>query len=323
MTEEFSGTLTLSEGRRERVSVVFDGDLIELRAGASPVGSWPVDVCRIRRVGPREFRFEIEGEVLGFVPDRPVPFGSAVAKNLKRARIADRIDAVRVVEPEPEPPSPEVVAPVSPPEPSGSEDASRGDSVARVAGVLATGIFVIMLAVAATILLRSSDRPGTAAPVPPPVTTTTGAAAEPSVFDLTPPELAARWNETAARLGAPLLVRNRPGAGGFEAVLTPYVTLQVAVGSDGTVDALVVVVDPTGDTRDDELAIAALGLTIATVDPDLDGPERRLLLGRLGLDIDRPDLTYLDGETEEGGVRYTLRFLEDVTSILFTVEPAR
>ncbi|GEM_PF-2235697 len=327
MAEEFSGTLTLSAGRRERVTVVFDGDQVELRAGSAAVGTWPVEACRIRRTGPREFRLEMEGEVLDFVPDRPVPFGSAVAKNLKKARIADRIDAVRVVgdvaggdepgtvpEPAPTRPVSVEVRPDRTAEP-------RDEVVTRVVGVVATGLFVILLAVAAAVVLRSRDRPDVSDPAPPPTTTTT-APSVPSVFDVTPPEMAARWNETAARLGAPLRIRNRLGAGDFEAALTPYVTLQGTVGGDGTVDSIVVVVDPTGGTRDDELAIASWGITIATVDPTLEGPERRLLLDRLGLDIDRPDLTFLDGETEQNGLRYTLRYLEDFVTILFTVEPA-
>lgn len=320
MTEEFSGTLALPEGRRERVEVVFLDDQIELRAGSAAVGAWSADTCRIKRVGPRAFRLEVEDEVLEFVPDRPVPFGSAVARHLKQARIADRIDAIRVVE---EPPAPDPIAfspPPPPPETPPTQEA-RSDVTNRVAGALATGLFVIMLAVAAAVLLRGGDEARVPAPTLPPTTTTTSEAVA-SVFDLTPPELAERWNDTAARLGAPLRVRNRFGSGNFEAVLTPYVTLAGSVGLDGTVDSVVVTVDPTGGTRDDELGIAAWGVTIATVDPSLDGPSRRRLLDRLGLDLDFPDLAYLDGEVEEHGLRYTLRYLEGFSSVVFTVEPA-
>ncbi len=320
MTEEFSGTLALPEGRRERVAVVFTGDLIELRAGSSAVGAWSVDGCRIKRVGPREFRLEVEDEVLEFIPDRPVPFGSAVARHLKAARIADRIDAVRVVD---EPPAPEPVtfAPPPPPADVAPVERPRSDVGTRVAGALATGLFVIMLAVAGALLLRGRNEPADAVPAPLSTTTSTTEAL-PSVFDLTPPELADWWNDTAARLGAPLRIRNRLGAGDFEARVTPFVTVQGSVGADGTVDSVVVAVDPTGDTRDDELAIVAWGVTIATVDPSLDGPGRRRLLDRLGLDLDFPDLSFLDGEAEEHGLRYTLRYLDEFTTVLFTVEPA-
>jgi hypothetical protein len=78
-----------------------------------------------------------------------------------------------------------------------------------------------------------------------------------------------------------------------------------------------------GQDEQAEAVLAAWGTMIALVNPELDPKERRDLLDRLGVDVERPLQLGLDMETEQGGNRYWLRSGVLGTRVLLGVELAR
>ena len=78
-----------------------------------------------------------------------------------------------------------------------------------------------------------------------------------------------------------------------------------------------------GQDEQAEAVLAAWGTMIALVNPELDPEERRDLLDRLGVDVERPLQLGLDMETEQGGNRYWLRSGVLGTRVLLGVELAR
>ncbi len=295
-----TGVLRLAGGASTAAEVTFSDSQLTLTAGATELGEWPLDVCACRRRSLAEFELDLDGEGAGFLPDDPEAFGALVAQRFRHIRLADRVGAVRSDQ-------------AGAPEPEGSEAKGRW-SLRRVGfGVLAAlvGGLVIFLSV---LVVGGTNE--VVVPTTQSVTTTT-VPDEASIFDLTPTQFAEQWNLTSARLGANLPVRGRLGPGSFESVLLPALTLQGTVDGEGTISRIVLAGDPAGDS--DEAIIAAWGVAIAVVEPDLSGEGRRDLLVRLGFDLSSRDLSDLDGEVEQSGVRYSLRYLPAFSSVIFTL----
>lgn len=137
---------------------------------------------------------------------------------------------------------------------------------------------------------------------------------EPTGFAITSPDFFRRWNETAAAID-PRLVLPPLLPGSFENQLTDFIAANGIVGESGSVTSIELVIDPSGS--EDQLGMQALGLLIATVDPNLDGAERRGLLASLGLDVRNPILQGINGLTTYNGVTYTLVFSPEEVLLRF------
>lgn len=165
--------------------------------------------------------------------------------------------------------------------------------------LLVGGVAAIVAAIAFTLVGRAPEPAAaevapasipTTAPTDPvrpsaPVTTPTTA----------PTSLVERWNAIAA--GTPLRL---DGAGHT----TISAGLSVEVGARSvTVNAI-----PGSDPVQAERIVAALGLVVATVDPDLAPQERAWVLEQLGLDIDGANPEAIEAATVLGRVGYQLSY---------------
>lgn len=296
------GVLRLAGGSSVTAEVAMSDSAVSIGSGDIDLGDWPIERCACRRRSVTEYELELDGETAAFLPDDPEAFGAEVARRFKHIRLADRVEAVRR-----EPGSRE---------PKHRRAATPRRSLRTVGfGVLAA--LVGGLVIATSVLIVSGNTRTTV-----PVSTTTTATTAPvfaTVFDLTPPALAEAWNLTAARLNVALPVRGRLGPGSFESVLAPTLTLQGTVDQAGTLSRVVLAGDPSGDTASDEAIIAAWGVAIAVAEPELAAEGRRNILTALGFDLATRDLSNLDGEIERSGIRYSLRYLPEFSSVLFTI----
>ena len=295
-----AGVLRLSGGASTAAEITLtESDLI-LTAGATDLGEWPLAVCSCRRRSLGEFELDLNGEVAGFLPDDPDAFGAVIAQRFRHIRLADRVDAVRADT-------------SAAKEAQGGPDSGRWGMRSVGFGVLAAGVGGLVIFLSVLIVGGTNE---VTVPTVASVTTTTILEID-SVFDLTPTQFSEQWNLTSARLNADLPVRGRLGPGSFESVLLEALTLQGTVDDEGTLSRIVVAGDPAADS--DESIIAAWGVAIAVAEPDLSGEGRRDLLVRLGFDLSRRDLSNLDGEVEQAGIRYSLRYLPAFSSVIFTL----
>lgn len=143
-----------------------------------------------------------------------------------------------------------------------------------------------------------------------------------SVWDMTPEQLAERWDALARPLSSTLMSTDlQVGDGRFSFAAGLFVRIQGET-SDGRVRSVSFLGDPSGTVADDREVLTALGITVGVVEPRLPPEGRRELVSALGLDVDAPVLDDLDGSLEYLGNRYSLRFDPEALLIVFRVEPA-
>ncbi len=315
MTERYAGKLTFEDGQSVSIDLEFDREVLGLSTEGKPVGSWPVKYCRVSRTGTGSFLLSIDGEKVVFAPNDVESFALAAAQRFHASSLADRIDVIREAGGAEGPALelPRADRPV--PEPR-----VRAPMDWRLLGLVAT-IAIVAISSGLWVLSRLGGDAGDGAVARTSVPTTTSSEpALPGLFDQRPAEFVVAWNEAASDLGVDALIREALTVGTFETALAPYVSLLGTTDeSDDTIASVVVVIDPSGDSEDDQLALAILGVAITVADPGLTGAERRAVLEQLGLDVDRPDLTGLDGETRYPGVRYTIQYFPEFSSLLFSL----
>lgn len=142
-----------------------------------------------------------------------------------------------------------------------------------------------------------------------------------TIFDRPASEFVARWDSFAAPVDEVLEFEVNPLLGPFEQRFTPYLSFVGIVEPQGTIEEFALVVDPSGPANYDRVGIQALGIAIATVDPERSPEGRAALLGELGLDVRQPALSGIDGTVESGGIVYTLVYDEATTLLTLTVAP--
>lgn len=168
----------------------------------------------------------------------------------------------------------------------------------------------------ATTVVAETDSPEAA-----PVSTVTGVGEVPTIFDRPAPEFVALWDSIAAPVAEALEFDAYPVLGPFEEQFTPYLSLVGVVEPQGTIEEFSLVVDPRGPGNYDRVGIQALGVAIATVDPEFSPGGRAALLGELGLNVRQPDLAGINGTVESGGIVYTLVYDEATSLLTLTVAP--
>lgn len=306
--EIFSGTLILDDGARVPVELGLDDENLTVRTEGRLIGTWPVKYCRVSPSSRGAVMLSLDGEKAAFEPGDVASFSTAAAQAFRASSLSDRVNVIRNL-----PPSAET-----------GDVRTRGDRswlsfsrrwIGLALGVV--GLFALAVVVLA-VVSPGDDSPTSDSTLPGQFETLSA----PFLFDQTVSRFAEEWNLNATTFGVPVQIRGTLEPGVFESVLTPTLTLQGRTDSDGTVQSLVLVIDPEGETEDDQLALSALGVAIAVANPELDRDGRAAVLAEMGLDVRNPDLADVSGETEVGAVRYTLTYYPEFASLLFTVEPA-
>jgi hypothetical protein len=307
--DRFAGTLTLDDGERVPVDLDLDDDTLTLRTGGRLIGTWPVKYCRVARSGRGAVLLSIDGEKVVFEPEDMPVFATMAAQRFRASSLADRIGVVRDL--------PSVDGAGSWTGPDGGEASTRRPW--SVPGWLMPATTLVAVAGALALLANwiSTDDPpdfaGTTITVP------STLAPPPAFFDQTVDEFTTEWNLTASAFGVPVQIRGVLIPGRFESQLTPYLTMQGRTGPDGTIQSLVLVIDPRGSTADDEIGLSALGVAIAVANPELGRSERAALLADMGLVVRTPNLADLDGEATVGRSSYALSYIPEFAALLFTV----
>ena len=178
------------------------------------------------------------------------------------------------------------------------------------------------LAVTETTVVTTTTVPEETTVPPSSTSTTLFEGGEQSVFAIPAPEFVARWDAAAAIVDEVLQFESNPIIGPFEEQFTPYLTFAGEVQPDGRLGGFSLVVDPSGPSEYDRIGIQALGVAIATVDPDRSPQGRAALLGELGLNVREPQLGGIDGSVQSDGVQYTLVYDAETTLLTLTVTPA-
>jgi hypothetical protein len=154
-----------------------------------------------------------------------------------------------------------------------------------------------------------------------PPATTTPIAGDGTIFDRPAPDFISTWNATGGPIDPVLEFDAFPPLGPFEERFTPFLALTAVVHPDGTLDDFSLVVDPNGPTEYDRIGIQALGVAIATVEPERSPEGRATLLGQLGLNVRQPLLDGIDGTVETDGLVYRLVYDNATTLLTLTVSP--
>ncbi|MEX2654569.1 MAG: hypothetical protein WD532_06000 [Acidimicrobiia bacterium] len=207
--------------------------------------------------------------------------------------------------------------------------------IAGVAAVVALFAFVTPLAIEFIQNYESEARPPTTLPVSEAtvapsttiaedVTATTSPPAPVGdvIFDQPSSEFVAAWDAAGGPVDQVLEFDANPVLGPFEERFTPFLSLVSVVQPDGTLDEFALDIDPSGPAEYDRVGIQALGVAIATVEPDRTPQQRASLLGELGLDVRQPLLEGINGTVESGGILYTLVYDESTALLTLTVAPA-
>lgn len=311
VVDTFSGTLTLDDGARVPVDLGLDGENLTLRTDGREIGSWPLKYCRVSRGGRGAMVLSLDGEKAVFEPEDFPRFSTVAAQRFRASSLADRIDVIRDVPPVERDDSVET---------GRHQPAEAGRRVRpRLKIIVSAGLALILLGVVAVAVWVSDDATrfaGTTLTVP------TTVAPPPPFFDQTLGEFTTEWNLAATAFGVPVQIRGVLVPGQFESQLTRYLTLQGRTDADGTIASLVLVIDPSGDTDDDEIALSALGVAIAVANPELERDERGEVLASLGLSVRNPDLTGLDGEVDVGETTYSMTYFPSFNALLFSITPA-
>ena len=143
-----------------------------------------------------------------------------------------------------------------------------------------------------------------------------------SVFALPAPDFVARWDAAAATVDEVLEFDANPIVGPFEEQFTPYLSFRGEVQPHGPLSGFSLVVDPSGPSEYDRIGIQALGVAVATVDPERSPQGRAALLGELGLNVRAPQLGGINGTVQSDGLQYTLVYDAATALLTLTVVPA-
>jgi hypothetical protein len=306
----FTGTLTLDDGARVPIDLGLDNENLTLRTEGRTIGTWPLKYCRVSRSGSGAVILSLDGEKAVFEPDDTTRFSTAAAQRFRASPLADRIGVIRGISEDVQ---------------RSGRDATGSDGSVRilsprqwaVAAAVATGVVLVGLVAA---FWPDSEEAADFADTTTTVPSTVAAPA--TLFDQTLDEFTTEWNLAATAFGVPVQIRGSLMAGQFESRLTEHLTLQGRTDADGTVGSLVLVIDPSGDTEDDERALSALGVAIAVANPELEREERGEVLEAMGLSVRNPELDGLDGEVQVGANLYTLAYFAEFNALLFSITPA-
>lgn len=130
----------------------------------------------------------------------------------------------------------------------------------------------------------------------------------PATFESGVDQIPVHWNVAASSLNLDQLLLERPGPNRLEMNLLPGLTLYATEDpATGWVRTVMIRATPTTSAEAGEAVLASWGIILSMLNPELDGPGRRAVLDRLGVDPGRPLTAGLDNKTQAGQVSYRLR----------------
>lgn len=297
--------------------VEFTSAELIVAVAAGTLGSWPLSTCRIESDGDR-FLMNVDGDLVWFDPDQPADFAREALFYGRSNGLASAVKTARMAA---------LATPISPPEVATVEHEGENESPPVLAwwkplsdgrkNLVLMGAGLLGVVVVITLFSGGKTPPAPAANF---ITSTT---APPPVFELNLEQLSMRWNDIAADLRLDLFIAGVPTGRRMQVDLGTGIILYAT--SDPTSQRVRTLMIGAGPGQDEqaEAVLAAWGTMIALVNPELDPEERRDLLDRLGVDVERPLQLGLDMETEQGGNRYWLRSAVLGTRVLLGVELAR
>lgn len=300
------GQVQTEDGHAVAAGLAIDAGRLHLTTDIETIGSWPIDSVRIEPIDSHTVRITVEGDAVDFVAEDDLDvvrmfearrLGTSslwLAADPKAWARAER----RVAEP---------------------QTPSLGH---RLAPVLAAGVSTV-IAFFGFGLMQS---PAEAEPTQEPATTTmidvaTTIAVPAGVPEVIAPpgtpliETTTRWNALAAEYETGLIVADGARTGSWDRV-----SVEFSVTEFGMLSGALLTGDPDGDGHSDRRILVAMGQMVGAVDPSLDGPARRALLARLGLDVGSPRIANLDGTTTENDIVYRLWYDSTARAIHFSAE---
>ncbi len=308
--EVFRGQMTLTDGETVPVELEVSSDVLRIVSNGASIGAWPIRYCRVSPRATGTFDISIDGELVSFNPTDRTAFAETAAARFVSSPLSDRIAAVKTLP----------VGNVSDPLPAalGEPDPTplklEGRRMLVGAGLAAVVVSLVFVG-------TQLRRPSQPIAVPQPTITATTSLPVPVWFELTPAEFASRWNLKAAEIDVeaalPTSVR-----GGFDVTISEWIYIQGTAGEDGTMNSVVITVDPTGPVSSDQHAILVWGLAMTVVDPTGAPAERRAILERLGVDLDDIQLDGVDNGLDWGRNRFTMQYLPGLSSVLLRIQPA-
>jgi hypothetical protein len=277
----FSAQLDMADERRPvDVLITLDGRRVAMRAGDDTIGRWRRGECQFEQRGQGRYDFHAEGETLSLEVSDPTRFQRAlmVVWQERRVILPWRLLAV------------------------------TGGMVLAMVGAAALGLARPAPDASPEVNVSPpvSSSPVTSPPAPE-VEGTSRPPSTPVVLEPGGPvsaeSLVTRWNSVSpsTRLAVPA-----PGA----TRLGTHLKVELADGAV-TVEAAV-----TGDADRDREAVAAMGMAIAVLDPDLPPSDRKDVLANLGLDLEGANPEPLDRTFAHRGVEYRLVYRPGASLVL-------
>lgn len=312
----FAGELSLDEESQPlKAEIDFTATELVVSTAAGPIGRWPMEQCRIEADNGR-FRISIADERAWFVPEDAVAFTHQVLDRWEAVTLASAVNAAR-----------RATAPQSP-ETASESSQSEGDgssfrefvstwSPRRRLQISAAVLLVVVVLIVASVSVGGGSEPSTLGTIPPSTTTTVF----PVLFTTGLGEVTALWNEAAEDLGVNLFLVEVVTGRRLQVPLSDDLVLYGTEQPDsGRVRSLMLSAGP-GLGQHGQAVLAAWGILIAVANPELDPDERRALLERLGVDVNRPLTIGLNTETVQGAARYWLVSGVLGERVLFGVQP--
>lgn len=312
----FAGELSLDEeGQPLRAEIDFTATELVVSTAAGPVGRWPMDHCRIEADNGR-FRVSIADERAWFVPDDALAFTHQVLDRWEAVTLASAVKAARAAT---APHPPEISSELMPSEADGQSlvELVSSWSPRRRMQLAGAGLLVMVVVVLASVSVGGGSPPATLGTIPPSTTTTVF----PVVFTSGLGEVTALWNEAAQELGVNLFLSEVVTGRRLQVPLPDDLVLYgTEEPVSGRVRTLMLSAGP-GLGGHGQVVLAAWGVLIAVANPELDPDERRALLERLGVDVNRPLTIGMKTETVQGAARYWLVSGVLGDRVLFGVQP--
>ncbi len=309
MPDMIFGEVKTDDGHAVAAGLTFDNGQLLLTSDTRHLGAWPADQVAVDPIDSHTVRIVIGGESVQFVTEHP----DDTARVLDARRVGTTSMWVAAAPGVWERAEASVSASRPAPRPS------IGHLVAPIVAVVASATIAFS---GFSLMQRSTDagpeNPAQSlAAVGPmesnlnsaPVQTPTTVAVPEGVPDVIAPpgtpliEVTDTWNRLAEEYQTFLLLADGARVGRWGSVSVEFITTEFGMVSGATLRG-----DTTGNAQSDRTILMAMGQLVAAVDPSLDGPGRRALLARLGVDVDLPRLEGFGGTLVSHGVEYSLDY---------------
>jgi hypothetical protein len=293
----FFGEVKTHEGDSLAAGLSIEGSELVLTADSGRLGSWPVDHITVDAIDSRTLRIVIGDESVDFLTEHP----EDTARILEARRVGGSSMWVAAAPGVWERAESRVAAPSRIPTPR----PSLGHHLAPLVAVVVSAAvaffgFSLMQPPADAELEEPASTPSTMA-------TPTTVAVPPGVPEVIAPpgtplvEITDMWNALAAEYETFLLLPEGESQWSWERISVEFTTTEFGMFAGATLAG-----DTTGNAQDDRTVLVAMGQLIGTVDATLDGPGRRAILARLGVNVATPRLEDFGGSLVHNAVDYQL-----------------